>query len=173
MPRRGLVDHTYYTQIDVVRTIEQILGLPPMNQRDLVATPMTTAFTNSADLTPFTAVPNQVPLDEMNPAQSASRLRQAWIQESAKLFTSRPRRPDEGDENLTKRAIWYSSFDFKTTFPWRFASPFPLGSAAELPLSFYVDNLHHRTTIGPSLLLGHGRSLFRLGRLPASATERR
>jgi YVTN family beta-propeller protein len=115
--RRGLVDHTYYTQIDVVRTIEQILGLPPMNQRDLVATPMTTAFTNSADLTPFTAVPNQVPLDEMNPAQSASRLRQAWIQESAKLFTSRPLKPDEGDENLTKRAIWYSSFDFKRPFP--------------------------------------------------------
>lgn len=115
--RRGIVDHTYYTQIDVVRTIEQILGLPPMNQRDLVAAPMSTAFTESADLTPFAAVPNQVPLDEMNPAQSASRLRQAWIQESTKLFASRPPRPDAGDENLTARAVWYSSFDFKRPFP--------------------------------------------------------
>jgi YVTN family beta-propeller protein len=112
--RRGLVDHTYYTQIDVVRTIEQIFGLPPMNQRDLVATPLTTAFTDAADLTPFTALPNQVPLDEMNPPESASRLRQAWIKESAKLFTSRP---DEGDENLTRRAIWYSRFDFTRPFP--------------------------------------------------------
>jgi hypothetical protein len=123
--QRGLVDHTYYTQIDVVRTIEQILGLPPMNQRDLVATPMTTAFTDSADLTPFTAVPNQVRLDEMNPAQSASRLRQAWIEESAKLFASRPLRPDAGDENLTKRAIWYSSFDFERPFPGDLRVLFP------------------------------------------------
>jgi hypothetical protein len=48
--RRGLVDHNYYTQINVVRTIEQILGLPPMNQNDLVAKPMRTVFTDIADL---------------------------------------------------------------------------------------------------------------------------
>src|SRR6202521_2355702 len=37
-------DHTYYTQVNMTRTIEQILGLPPMNQFDLVASPMRTAF---------------------------------------------------------------------------------------------------------------------------------
>ena len=134
--KRGFVDHTYYTQIDVVRTIEQILGLPPMNQRDLVATPMTTAFTDSPDLTPFTAVPNQVPLDDMNPAQSATHLRQAWIQESAKLFAPRPLRPDAGDENLTKRAIWYSSFDFKRPFPGDSRILFP----SEVPRSTRRDD---------------------------------
>ena len=38
----GSTDHTYYTQVNMTRTIEQILGLPPMNQFDLVASPMRT-----------------------------------------------------------------------------------------------------------------------------------
>jgi YVTN family beta-propeller protein len=115
--RHGVVDHTYYTQIDVVRTLEQILGLLPMNQKDLVAVPMTTVFTSVPDYTPFQAMPNELALDEMNPAQSASRIRQAWTQESIKQFAAQPLKPDVGDENKTKRAIWYASFDFKRPFP--------------------------------------------------------
>src|SRR6202023_2025074 len=42
--QNGSTDHTYYTQVNMTRTIEHILGLPPMNQFDLVASPMTTAF---------------------------------------------------------------------------------------------------------------------------------
>jgi hypothetical protein len=42
--QNGPTDHTYYTQVNMTRTIEQILGLAPMNQFDLVASPMTTAF---------------------------------------------------------------------------------------------------------------------------------
>ena len=45
--QNGPTDHTYYTQVNMTRTIEQILGLPPMNQFDLVASPMRTAFINS------------------------------------------------------------------------------------------------------------------------------
>jgi len=70
--RRGIVDSTYYTQIDIVRTIEQILGLPPMNQMDLAATPMRDAFTNTPDDRPFDALPNTVPLDELNPDPNAT-----------------------------------------------------------------------------------------------------
>src|SRR5258708_315914 len=44
----GPTDHTYYTQVNMTRTIEQILGLPPMNQFDLVASPTTTAFVQRA-----------------------------------------------------------------------------------------------------------------------------
>jgi hypothetical protein len=56
--KHGVVDSTYYTQIDMTRTIEQILGLPPMNQMDLAASPMWNAFTDTPDLTPYTAVAN-------------------------------------------------------------------------------------------------------------------
>ena len=51
----------------MTRTIEQILGLTPMNQNDLVASPMRTAFTDSPpanNFKPWTHVPNQVPLNQ-------------------------------------------------------------------------------------------------------------
>ena len=73
--------------------------------------------TDVPDYTPFQAVPNELALDEMNPAQSASRIRRAWTQESIKQFAAQPMQPDVGDENKTKRAIWYASFDFKRPFP--------------------------------------------------------
>jgi YVTN family beta-propeller protein len=60
----GKTVSTYYSQISMVRTIEQILGAPPLNQKIAAATPMTDAFTNKADLTPYNAVLNQVPLTE-------------------------------------------------------------------------------------------------------------
>jgi YVTN family beta-propeller protein len=58
------VDSTYYSQVNMVRTIEQILGAQPLNQKLAAATPMYSAFTNHPDYTPFTAVRNQVPLTE-------------------------------------------------------------------------------------------------------------
>jgi YVTN family beta-propeller protein len=60
--RHGVVDSHYYSQITLIRTIEQILGIHPMNQKDSAATPMRAAFTQNADLTPFTAVPNRTSL---------------------------------------------------------------------------------------------------------------
>ena len=58
----GVVDSHYYSQITMVRTIEQILGIQPMNQLDSAATPMSTAFTAKPNLAPYTAVPNQTSL---------------------------------------------------------------------------------------------------------------
>jgi hypothetical protein len=48
----------------MIRTIEQILGIHPMNQKDSAATPMRAAFTNKPDYTPFTALPNRTPLTQ-------------------------------------------------------------------------------------------------------------
>jgi hypothetical protein len=61
---RGVVNDTYYSQINVVKTIEQILGAKPMNQMDEAAVPMYDAFTNTPDDAPYTAVPNQTPLTQ-------------------------------------------------------------------------------------------------------------
>ncbi|MEU3839521.1 bifunctional YncE family protein/alkaline phosphatase family protein [Streptomyces sp. NPDC028635] len=62
--RHGVVDSHYYTQITMIRTIEQILGIHPMNQKDSAATPMRGAFTPRADLTPFKALPNRASLTD-------------------------------------------------------------------------------------------------------------
>src|SRR5262249_43943290 len=60
--QHGVVDSHYYSQITILRTIEQILGMQPMNQKDTAATPMRQAFTQNADLTPFTALQNRTAL---------------------------------------------------------------------------------------------------------------
>jgi hypothetical protein len=62
--QRGTVDNHYYSQITMVRTIEQILGIHPMNQKDSAATPMFGAFTKKPNYTPFTAVPNRTSLTD-------------------------------------------------------------------------------------------------------------
>ncbi len=60
----GKTISTYYSQISMVRTIEQILGAEPLNQKVAAATPMFDAFRSTPDKTPFTARPNRVPLTE-------------------------------------------------------------------------------------------------------------
>ncbi|WP_369045750.1 bifunctional YncE family protein/alkaline phosphatase family protein [Sinomonas sp. P10A9] len=60
----GQTVSTFYSQISMVRTIQQILGAQPLNQKVAAATPMFDAFTNKPDMTPYAAVPNQVPLTE-------------------------------------------------------------------------------------------------------------
>jgi YVTN family beta-propeller protein len=69
--KRGAVVSTQYNTTSLVRTIEQILGLPPMNQFDASAVPMGDVFTDTPDFRPFVAVPANVPLDQMNPPAQA------------------------------------------------------------------------------------------------------
>ena len=62
--QHGAVISSYQSQITMVRTIEQILGAQPLNQKVAAATPMYDAFTNKPNFTAYDAVPNQVPLTE-------------------------------------------------------------------------------------------------------------
>ena len=64
--KRKLVDHTMYSTSSMLRTIELILGLPPMSQYDAAAEPMWRCFTSTPDLTPFQSVAANVDLNEMN-----------------------------------------------------------------------------------------------------------
>jgi YVTN family beta-propeller protein len=70
--KRKFVDHTMYSTSGMLRTIELILGLPPMSQFDAAAEPMWKCFTPTPDLTPFTAVPALVDLNEVNTKNTAS-----------------------------------------------------------------------------------------------------
>jgi DNA-binding beta-propeller fold protein YncE len=57
--KRGFVDHTFYTTTGVLRTIELVLGLPPMSLYDAAAAPMYAAFQ---------ATPNQAAFQRRIPA---------------------------------------------------------------------------------------------------------
>jgi len=127
--QQGPTDHTYYTQVNMTRTIEQILGLPPMNQFDLVASPMRTAFVEGKPpveyFKPWPHVPNQVPLDqgvtasEVNPAISPAvkTLRKAWLQKKAQIFAGKLTKPDAEDPDTVNHLNWYMSTGFKRPYP--------------------------------------------------------
>jgi hypothetical protein len=68
--KRKHVDHTMYSTSSMVRTMELILGLPPMSQYDAAATPMYRAFTPQADFTPFKAVEPLYDINERNVADN-------------------------------------------------------------------------------------------------------
>lgn len=68
--RRHQVDNTMYSSSSMLRTMEEILGLPPLTQYDASATPMWPAFQTTADLTPYDARPNGVSLTELNTSKS-------------------------------------------------------------------------------------------------------
>jgi YVTN family beta-propeller protein len=63
----GRVDSTFYSQVSVLRTIEQIVGIGPMTQFDAAATPMLNAFSDTPNLTPFTAIKPTQDVHEKNP----------------------------------------------------------------------------------------------------------
>jgi len=105
--RRGAVVGTQYNTTSLLRTIEQILGLPPMNQFDATATPMFDCFTDTPDYTPFDAVPNNIPLDAMNPPKEriADALLRRQAVQSARLNF---RRVDACPEDILNRILWHA-----------------------------------------------------------------
>jgi len=127
--QHGPTDHTYYTQVNMTRTIEQILGLPPMNQFDLVASPMRTAFVQGEppeeNFKPWRHVPNQVPLDEGVTASAADKtgspavqaLRKAWLEKKAQIFAGKLTKPDSEDPDTVNHLNWYLSTGFKRPYP--------------------------------------------------------
>jgi YVTN family beta-propeller protein len=127
--QNGPTDHTYYTQVNMTRTIEQILGLTPMNQFDLIATPMRTAFVNgtppAANFKPWTHVPNEVPLDDGvsastdDPAISPKikALRAGWLEKKAEIFAGKLTKPDSEDPDTVNHLNWYMSTGFTRPYP--------------------------------------------------------
>ncbi len=104
--RTGAVIHTNYNQPSMVRTIEQILGIPPMNVMDATAMPMFDCFAQQADYTPYKTLENQIPLDEMNPKISG-------LKGKALYYAQKSMEPqfdgiDTGDDDLFNRILWFA-----------------------------------------------------------------
>jgi len=109
------VDHTYYSQLNMVKTIENMLGLPPMNQMDLAAEPMYASFTNTPASAPYTAKPNQIPLDEYPaPVSTMNAAGKAWVDWAQHQNFSTEDAVPMGQLN---RDVWYSTHDFAVAYP--------------------------------------------------------
>ena len=136
-------DSTFYTQVNMTRTIEQILGIKPMNQFDLVASPMATLFIDNppaAHFLPWTHVPNQTALTlgvNQTPTQTAipgtsaavianttpkeshavKALRAGWMKKKAEIFAGKYHMPDSEDPNTVNHLDWYEATGFTLPYP--------------------------------------------------------
>lgn len=113
--KRKHIDSSFYTTISMLRSIEMMLGIPPMNRTDATTTPIMDCFSNTPDLTPYTATPNLIPLDDRNPGPSsydANGL--SWYKKSEVLDWSHI---DAADPEVLNRLIWYSVKGFDAPYP--------------------------------------------------------
>jgi YVTN family beta-propeller protein len=129
--KRGVVNHNYYTQINVVKTIEQILGIPPMNQEDRAAVPMFSAFTNEPDFSTYNALPETVPLTlgvAPSPAKDlAGTLKipvallsvyRQWVAWSVnQRFSGSLAAADRANPAQLNRVDWYAATGWKRPYP--------------------------------------------------------
>lgn len=114
--RRGATISTQYNTTSILRTIEQILGMRPMNQFDASATPMFDCFQETPDHRPFQSVPNNVPLDEMNPGSLA--LSDPILKMHAEWSENMNfREIDRAPEDQLNRVLWHAMKGSQTPYP--------------------------------------------------------
>jgi len=120
--KRHAVVSTQYNTTSLLRTIEQILGLPPMNQFDATATPMFDAFQLHPDLSPFTALSNKVPLAQMNP--EVKKISDAALRRDARLSLRLPlAMPDQCPEDLLNHILWRAMKGSRVPYPTWASNP--------------------------------------------------
>ncbi len=113
---------TQYNHTSLIRTMELMLGLPPMNQLDATATPMSDCFTNTPDLAPFTALPNNIPLDQMNP--DPKKISDPLLRQQAYASARLPLdRADQCSEDLLNRILWHAMKGAQAPYPEWAARP--------------------------------------------------
>ena len=91
------VHHRFVNTTDVVATIERILHLRPMSQFDSYGRPLDDVFATVPDLTPYAAIPANVPLDEKNPTAGPAATKSSSFDLSA---------PDRIDDAAFNRVLW-------------------------------------------------------------------
>jgi hypothetical protein len=106
--KRGIVDHTMYSTSSMLRTMEMILGLPPMTQYDAAATPMWNSFSATASMQPFTSLPSNINLGDRNTAMNK------WQQLSETFDLSKE---DAAPDLEFSKVIWHAVKGLHVPFP--------------------------------------------------------
>lgn len=101
----GKLVSTHYNQVSMLRTIEQILGIPPMNIMDATSRLMTDCFKEEPNRKTYTAVPNNIPLDKMNKPLNVLRGKEKRLAELSQneLF----KEVDGGKDDEMNKVIWH------------------------------------------------------------------
>lgn len=106
--RLGRTVSTNYNQISMLRTIEQILGLPPMHAVDATAELMLDCFEDRKNPVSYHFLPNRIPLDELNKSLSALKGKELYYAQQS-LETMVEEGIDNGKDDLMNRILWFAT----------------------------------------------------------------
>jgi len=106
--KRGYIDHTMYSTSSMLRTMELILGIPPMSQYDAAATPMWRCFTNTLNSKAYTAISPNISLNDKNTAMNE------WQKRSEKFDLTKEDAVPDLEFNTV---LWYGLKGSNTPFP--------------------------------------------------------
>ena len=102
--RPGALVHQFHSTVSLIRTMELLLGISPMNQLDASASPID-IFESQPDSAPYKAVVPDIALDNLLVRPSADRETARWIRESERQdFTS----ADVANPEILNRILWFS-----------------------------------------------------------------
>ncbi|HEY1950197.1 MAG TPA: hypothetical protein VGG97_24520 [Bryobacteraceae bacterium] len=121
-PGQGKVIHTTYTAENINRTIENILGMTPLTQFDLVASPMFDAFQDTPDLMPYDHLPAVIALDSgpdlpHRESTAYTPIQKAWLSATAEVMKNKYDKADAVDPNFLNHVIWYSTTGWARPYP--------------------------------------------------------
>ena len=136
--RRGIVDHTFYNQPSVLKTVELMLGLPALSIFDLTATDLRASFIGPderPDLTPYSVVAPRQSIYALNVRVGEIRGRDATARRRAALASARMdfTRPDAAPSESLNRIIWHSVKGWGAPYP-------SVRHALFFPMSLDVDD---------------------------------
>ena len=106
--RTGGVDSTFYSTVSMLHTMEGILGIGPLTQFDAFSTPMSAAFTDKPDLTPYQAASPSYDMKTLNTPKAP------MAKESGEQDTTKE---DDIDEQVFNKAIWKAVKGARSTMP--------------------------------------------------------
>ncbi|RWY54053.1 bifunctional YncE family protein/alkaline phosphatase family protein [Mucilaginibacter gilvus] len=98
---------TNYNQVSMVRSIEQILGIPPMNILDASALPMFNCFNQRHNTTPYQSLANRVAIDRINPG--IAKLKGAELHYAKLSLRPEYDHIDGGNDDVMNRILWFAA----------------------------------------------------------------
>ncbi len=112
--RPGALVHEYHSTVSLVRTMEVLLGMPPMNQLDAAASPID-IFQAKPDLAPYKALLPDVAVQNLTtPASTRDAETARWMHES---LQQNLQEADLADPGVLNRIIWFSVRSGSEAYP--------------------------------------------------------
>jgi YVTN family beta-propeller protein len=153
--RAGALVHEFHNTVSLIRTIEMLLGLAPMNQLDASATPID-IFKSEPDLRPYKAVLPDISTDNLTTPNARDAATLYWMRRTAEQDLEHG---DMADARVLNGAIWFSVRGARTPMPE--SARLPAFDAMRLGINTEAEREEDERSARRSEVAGRGRAAWR------------